>query len=446
MAQTFVAEFPIDQLTEHPDNPRRGDTGMIEDSIEANGFYGAVVVQASTNRIIVGNHRTRVAAALGHQSVPALVLDVNDEQARRIMLADNRSNDVAGYDERGLAELLASLEDLSGTGFADRDLALLLAKLDMEEPEIEEPAETTVIPQRVEAGDLWQVGGHTLVCGDSRDPAVLDHLLAGVPINLAFTSPPYADRRKYDSSTEFRPIHPRDYVSWFEPVQANVKDHLAPDGAWIVNIRTAAQDDVDMETYVLDLVLAHVREWGWHWGDEYCWERVGMPKRAVCRFKHGYELIYLFAQGRWKFRPDNVRHYSSHVPQARGPGSGRSRYPFIQGALDGEAYVFDASHNEQADLAYPSNRLPTFMGERTQGHPAAFPVGLPKFFVQAYTDTGDIVLDPFAGSGSTLVAAAGTDRLGYGIELSPGYCDIILNRLEIATQYEAELVQRTASV
>lgn len=80
------------------------------------------------------------------------------------------------------------------------------------------------------------------------------------------------------------------------------------------------------------------------------------------------------------------------------------------------------------------------------GHPAAFPPGLARFFVLAYTDVGDTVVDPFAGSGSTLVAAAAEQRGGYGIELSPAYCDIIVTRLEQSTDEDAELVNRVELV
>lgn len=442
LAQEYVPEFPIDQLTEHPDNPRRGNVEVIEESIESNGFFGAVLVQASTKRIIVGNHRTRVAASLGQTTVPAFLLDVDDEAATKIMLAENRSNDLAGYDERGLADLLSSIPDLVGTGFKDYDLEILLAKLNAEEPEVPEPVPVGPAPRRVEMGDIWRVGSCLLMCGDCRQPDVLDRLL-GEPVNLAFTSPPYADRRRYDTDSEFRPIHPDHYVEWFEPVQRNIGDHLAADGSWIVNIRAAARDDLDMETYVLDLVLAHVRNWGWHWGAEFCWERVGVPGRFTRRFKSAFEPIYQFTKGDWKTRPDQVRHYSTDVPRAIG---GRGDWTERQG--DGVALF--KPNDIGAGLAYPSNRLPPFGGVGGEhvalGHPAAFPPGLARFFVLAFTDRGDSVLDPFVGSGSTLMAAAAEGREGYGVEISPAYCDTALVRLETATDESAELVERAAIV
>jgi hypothetical protein len=147
IAQRYDPAYPIDQLHEHPDNPRRGDEEAIEASMAAHGFYGAVLVQTSTNRIIAGNHRTRVAARLGEATVPVLFVDVDDDRARRLLLVDNRSNDLAGYDDRELAALLSEVEDLAGTGFGDEDLAQLLRSLEEPDPSMPRPGDERYTPQ-----------------------------------------------------------------------------------------------------------------------------------------------------------------------------------------------------------------------------------------------------------------------------------------------------------
>jgi hypothetical protein len=130
LGQRFEPECPVEALSEHPENPRRGDVGAISESIEANGFFGAVLVQASSGHVIAGNHRLKAALALGLATVPALYIDVDDDQAKRIMLADNRSNDLASYDDAALAKLLGSVGgSLVGTGYTDQDLAALLGSL-----------------------------------------------------------------------------------------------------------------------------------------------------------------------------------------------------------------------------------------------------------------------------------------------------------------------------
>lgn len=106
-----------DPLKEHPRNPRRGNVEAIEESVEANGWYGAVVAQKSTGYILAGNHRYRVAVAKGAKEVPVIWHDVDDETALRILLADNRTADLGTYDEETLTELLEGLETLEGTGY-----------------------------------------------------------------------------------------------------------------------------------------------------------------------------------------------------------------------------------------------------------------------------------------------------------------------------------------
>lgn len=118
---------PVDELRTHPDNPRRGDVEVIAESIAENGFYGVVVAQRSTSYVLVGNHRLLAARARGLVELPVMWVDVDDDRARRILLVDNRSNDLAGYDNDALAALLTEVGDLAGTGFTDDDLAELLA-------------------------------------------------------------------------------------------------------------------------------------------------------------------------------------------------------------------------------------------------------------------------------------------------------------------------------
>ncbi|WP_147425436.1 ParB/RepB/Spo0J family partition protein [Bailinhaonella thermotolerans] len=161
MAEVLPQEYvlvPTEQLEPHPDNPHRGDVGLIGESIERNGWYGATLVQRSRMRIIAGEHRWRAAQAKGLAMTPALLLDVDDDQALRIMLADNRISDYGHYDDPALAALLASLPDLAGTGWTPDDLADLDAALPawvevvgQERPERAEPPAAVRAPEE-EAG------------------------------------------------------------------------------------------------------------------------------------------------------------------------------------------------------------------------------------------------------------------------------------------------------
>jgi len=127
---TAIATVPIDDLIRHPETPRRGDIPAISASIEVNGWYGAVVAQSSTRHVLAGNHRMEAARRLGMTDLPVHWLDVDDATARRILLADNRTSDLATYDDEVLVQLLeaaAADDDLIGTGYDSDDLDDLLA-------------------------------------------------------------------------------------------------------------------------------------------------------------------------------------------------------------------------------------------------------------------------------------------------------------------------------
>lgn len=130
------------QLVPHPENPRQGDVGAIHTSIEANGFYGAIIVQKSSQRVLAGNHRLIAARQAGAATVPVIEVDVDDKTARRILLADNRTNDLATYDTTALTDLLRQLhadDDLLGTGYDGDDLDELLKQWDSDMPGAESP-------------------------------------------------------------------------------------------------------------------------------------------------------------------------------------------------------------------------------------------------------------------------------------------------------------------
>ena len=128
-----LESVPVGELKPHPKNPRQGDVGAIHLSIEANGFYGAVVAQRSTGHVLAGNHRLLAAKQANAEEVPVMWVDVDDATALRILLADNRTNDLAGYNDEALAELLQGImEDagtLDGTGYDGDALDQLLADL-----------------------------------------------------------------------------------------------------------------------------------------------------------------------------------------------------------------------------------------------------------------------------------------------------------------------------
>lgn len=120
---------PVAELRPYPGNPRQGDVEAIKRSLAANGQYRPVVVNRRTSEVLAGNHTLLAARELGWEQIAASYVDVDEDGARRIVLADNRTNDLAGYDDEALVELLQALPDLEGTGYDEEALGALLEEL-----------------------------------------------------------------------------------------------------------------------------------------------------------------------------------------------------------------------------------------------------------------------------------------------------------------------------
>jgi len=445
---------PIKELKPLSGNPRVGNVEAVMRSYNTFGQRKPIVARRD-GTVIAGNHQLEAAKRLGWTEIAVVYVDDDDTTAQAFALADNRTGDLGTYDNEALAEMLEAVSIdpklLEATAYTLDDIKELVTELEPVEPLGDLDSVPDKAPSKTVRGDVWILGNHRLMCGDCREPSDVDKLMNGSKMNLAFTSPPYAEQRTYDETSGFKPIPPEEYVEWFEMVQANVAKHLSNDGSWFVNIRASAQD-IDRSLYVMDLVIAHARSWDWHFAEEFCWERNGVPKSPVLRFKNQWEPVFQFVKNRWKFRPDSVRHSSDNFIIPLGKGAGDTSWANKQGngsMFDQRQIAKKRKSNAQRQgdstdewfngqysegLAYPINRLPTFAGShQATGHTAAFPVGLPEFFVKAYTDEKDTVYDPFMGSGSTLLAAHNQNRIAFGMEISTSYCDIICKRFQQAT-------------
>ena len=272
----------------------------------------------------------------------------------------------------------------------------------------------------VEVGQLWRLGEHTVICGDCRESETWARLLsaAGVDkVNGVFTSPPYAEQRK----EQYGGVPADEYVDWWEAVQANVKANLADDGSFFVNIKPHCEDG-ERVLYVFDLVLAMRRRWGWRFVDELCWNntKAGVPGTWPNRLKNAFEPVYHFsANGRIAFFPK----------QAGEVTDGAFDYhPLNQKSTTDTPFTGAHKHlGYHKGVSLPSNVIDA-PAEGAGIHQAPFPVELPAFAVRAYSDAGDVWVDPFLGSGTTIVAAHQNGRRGLGIEALPKYVAVTLQR------------------
>jgi len=423
---------PVDSLSPMSGNPRIGDVDAVAASLDRFGQRKPIVVRASDRTIVAGNHTWKAAQQLGWIEIAALLVDDDEATAQAFALADNRTAEIGVYDEELLLELIRSV------GAADPSL-VLDAGWDVESVQdlvnrIEPPTTPDVKDELddeqpappadpiTKRGDIWTLGQHRIMCGDSRDADDVKLLLNGSQINVAFTSPPYASQRTYDESSGFKPIPPDNYVDWFASVAENVKTHLASDGSWFVNIKEHCEDGQRV-LYVRDLTIAHVRSWSWNFVDEFAWTRNSVPGGWPNRFKNAWEPVFHFsASSGIKFRPDSVM-IPTDDAFTYSPDNPKSKTGFF-------------SNRGRPDIAAPGMARPSNVlriGAETQLtdlHSAPFPVALPSWFIRAYSDPTDVIYDPFMGSGSTLLAAHQNDRVSYGMEISPGYVDVICARFQ----------------
>lgn len=430
-------------------NPR--NVGQIERSIQANGF-GRSLLLANDGTIIAGNATYDAASSVGLENVLVVETDgtqviavkrtdvaPGSKQFHELAIADNRAAELADWDS-GVLQLLAEQDQIDLTQFfQDDELNALLADLNKTEG-LTDPDDVPAVPDEpvTKPGDLWLLGDHVLLCGDCRDFSDVTKLFAGNQANVVVTSPPYASQRTYDASSGFRPIHQDAYVEWFRDVATNVMAVLADDGSYFLNIKEHC-DDGQRHLYVKDLTIAHVREWGWKFIDELCWQRSALPGVFGPRFKNQWEPIFHFARNEPKFRPEHVlinSDLSAYLTYDETDGE------FTMGQdFTGRNTAAKGVRSKNHGGARPGNVIESSSREHS-GFGATFPRAVPQFCIEAFSDPGDIVFDPFAGSGTTLIAAHQTGRIGYGIEISPAYCDVIVARWERFTGQTATLAQR----
>ena len=238
-------------------------------------------------------------------------------------------------------------------------------------------------------------------------------------VNLAVTSPPYADQRKGN----YCGIHPDDYVDWFLPRAKALRDVIAEDGSFILNIKEKAING-EKHPYVLDLILAMRREQGWKLVDEYCWHKKNCyPGKWPNRFRDSWErLLHFTVNRKFKMRQEEVM-----VPMGDWKNSRLRNLSKTDKVRDESKH--DSGFGKRVEnwvgreMAYPTNVLNFATECGFKGHPATFPKAIPDWFIRLFTDRGDTVLDPFAGSGTTLVAALELGRNAIGVDTEKEYCE-----------------------
>ncbi len=411
-----VVYRPIRDLKPDPTNPRRHSKKQVRQiarSIETFGFNVPVLVDAEL-KVIAGHGRLLAYRELGWSDVPTLRLDhLTTAQARAFMIADNRLSEIASWDDRLLAEQLRDLSllgldfSLEITGFEVAEIDLRIASLDDPPDTAADPADAVpdvaAGPAVSKPGDLWLLGRHRVLCGNALDIAALRGLMGEERAVMVFTDPPYNVPIDGHASG-LGSIRHRSFAMAagemsppaFAVFLATSLRHLAAFSAGGALLYTC------IDWRHIGELLAASHEADARMQNVCVWVKDNAGMGSLYRSQH--ELILVFKTGRGRHR-NNV--------QLGRFGRNRSNvwhYPGVNS--------FSRKTEEGNLLAL---------------HPTVKPVALVADAILDCTKRGDIVLDGFLGSGTTLIAAERSGRRCYGLELDPGYVDTIIRRWQALT-------------
>lgn len=264
---------------------------------------------------------------------------------------------------------------------------------------------------------------NSIICGDCED------VLIGFPenaIDLIVTSPPYADSRK----NTYGGIHPDKYVEWFLPKVAEFLRVLKPQGTFILNIKEKAING-ERHTYVIELIL-EMRKMGWLWTEEFVWhKRNCYPGKWPNRFRDAWERCLQFNKSKkFKMYQESVMVPIGDWSQSRLKNLSDTDRKRDESRV-GSGFGKKIENWLGKDKVYPTNvlHLATECGNRN--HSATFPKSLPEWFIRLFTKKGDIVLDPFLGSGTTAIVANELGRNYIGIDINKEFCKLASESLKL---------------
>jgi len=269
-----------------------------------------------------------------------------------------------------------------------------------------------------------------LYLGDSKEQL---KKLPNNSVDLIVTSPPYADQRK----NTYGGINHDNYVDWFLPISKQLLRVLNPTGTFILNIKEKVVDG-ERSTYVMELIIA-MRKQGWLWTEEFIWHKKNSyPGKWPNRFRDSWERLLQFNKDR-KF---NMYQEEVMVPMGDWAKTRLKNLSDTDKIRDnskvGSGFGKNISNWLIRDKAYPTNVLHLATECNNKNHSAAFPEELPEWFIKLFTKEYDTVLDPFMGSGTTLIVANRMKRHSIGIDIIPEYYEMVNKQLNPVELYLLE--------
>jgi DNA modification methylase len=420
MSHLTIIYEPVSQLVPRVGNPRthsKKQVGQIAQSIRHFGFTNPVLLDERRG-IIAGHGRVEAAKLLGLEMVPTVCLrDMSEADIRAYVMADNKLAENAGWDRNLLAlefQYLSELEldfDLTLTGFELPEIDIALGELAIGLTEGKpDPADSVPVSGSGEPvtrlGDVWHIGPHRLICGDSTRRDTYERLLGAVRAQMVFTDPPYNVRIDGHVCGSGAVQHREFAMASGEMSSAQFTGFLT------AACNQLAAFAVDGSIHFQCMDWRHMREMLDAGAAAYTelknlcvWSKTNGGMGSLYRSQH--ELVFVFKSGT-----------APHVNNVELGRHGRYRTNVWSYA------GVNSFGNNQSDLAL---------------HPTVKPAAMVRDAILDCSHRKGVVLDAFSGSGTTLIAAHQTGRIGYGIELDPLYCDVILRRMKLVLGLEARL-------
>ena len=401
-----VVEKNIDELKPWERNPRINDHAVeaVAKSIETFGFNVPILCDQNMT-IIAGHTRHKAALKIGLEKVPVIMLEMNDTQRKAFAIADNKVGKIAVWDncklKETIVELLSEELDLKSLGFSEQEVRNLLFTSEVDENDIPNRQSNSVVKK----GQIWKLGNHRLLCGNSCNPDEINLLLGKSKIDHVFGGPPYFNLRQYIQWNSFE-----DYLVDIRKVIGNVFQHICDGSIVTWNIGNLSSQHLDLTSHH-SLIFDKA---GYKYIDTIIWLKSG-ANFTVMRNAHIAKNGIYYPTFQWEAllvfqKPGNMPRMSS----------------------EGKKYMSEFQSNVW-EIPSVRNR------EREFGHPDVCPVEIPYRSIQAYTDENATIFEPFGGSGTTLIAAEKAGRQSFIMERNPQYCDIIIRRWEDFTGKKAIL-------
>tara|TARA_R100001086_G_scaffold53811_2_gene24061 strand:+ start:3268 stop:4473 length:1206 start_codon:yes stop_codon:yes gene_type:complete len=383
----YIGEWvSVDDLNPWKDNPRQNQSAIDEvaKSIKRFGFASPIIARTEDKMIIAGHTRFAAAKKIGFDKVPVRFMNLDLGEAQLLALADNKIGEIADWDEEKLKEILNDFqhEDLEGLGWSDEELASLI-DMPLESDFAGDPDEVPEVNEKAISvrGDIWVLGNHRLLCGDSTNADDVDRLIDGNQIDMVYTDPPYGINLDGDNSKRGK------------------ETSLMKGG---LKLKSFIDDSINyaIEAFkICDDLGIKIQVW---WGANY---------------------------------------YAHHIPQSNNwlVWDKRVEEKMTNTNSDCELAWVKNEHNSVRIFRHLWNGL-LKDSEKTvrRVHPTQKPIALAVHCFDRYAPDSENILDLFLGSGSTLIAAEQTHKKCFGMEIDPHYCDVIIQRWQNLTGKEAK--------